>query len=164
MIVNLLDKLIFAGLLLIAFQVPVLSDHYVQYLSGYYEATKHQVEGFRSNAVRHGYPDEYAMINDLLQNPNAVIKDDARQKQLTLREFDELTQTLTTLINGNYFERAWFISSPKQWKTLDKVLVNFKPGIPLSINDLVYSVLIALLLSTLLTLPLRVAFISRARA
>ena len=93
MIVNLLDKLIFAGLLLIAFQVPVFSDHYVQYLSGYYEATKHQVEGFRSNAVRHGYPDEYAMINDLLQNPNAVIKDDARQKQLTLREFDELTKS-----------------------------------------------------------------------
>ncbi len=126
MIVNLLDKLLFGGILLIALQVPVLSDHYVQYLSGYYEATKHQVEGFRWNAVRHGYVDENAMIRDLLQNPSAVIQEDARQKLQTMQEFDELTQSLSTLLHGNYFERAWFISSPKQWKTLEKVLVNLK--------------------------------------
>ncbi|USE38346.1 DUF2937 family protein [Endozoicomonas sp. SCSIO W0465] len=164
MIVNLLDKLLFGGLMLIAMQVPVVSDHYVQYLSGYYEATRHQVEGFRNTAARHGYPDEFGMINDLLQNPNALIKDDARQKQQTLQDYKELTQSLATLINGNYFERAWFISSPKQWRTLEKVLENFKPGIPLSINDLVYSVLTALLLSTLLTLPLKMRAFSSARA
>ena len=164
MIVNLLDKLLFGGILLIALQVPVLSDQYVQYLSGYYEATKHQVEGFRRNAVRHGYVDENAMIHDLLQNPSAVIQEDARQKLQTMQEFDELTQTLSTLLHGNYFARAWFISSPKQWKTLEKVLVNFKPGIPLSFNDLGYSVLIALFLSALLTLPLRMTSTRRARA
>ncbi|WP_066014975.1 DUF2937 family protein [Endozoicomonas atrinae] len=164
MIVNLLDKLLFGGLLLIALQVPVLSDHYVQYLSGYYEATKLQLEGFRSTAARHGYPDEFAMISDLLQNPSPIIKDDARQKQQTLQEYDEQAQSLATLINGNYFERAWFISSPKQWKTLERVLVNFKPGIPLSFNDLGYSVLIALLLSALLTLPFRMLSTRKARA
>ena len=164
MIVNLLDKLLFGGILLIALQVPVLSDHYVQYLSGYYEATKHQVEGFRITAARHEYPDEYAMVNDLLQNPNPVIKDDARQKQWTLQTYDELTQSLATLINGNYFERAWYIGSPKQWKILQKVLANFKPGILLSLNDLGYSVLIALLFSALLTLPFRMLSIPRARA
>lgn len=149
---------------MLALQIPVFSDHYVQYLSGYYESTKHQVEGFRSNAARHGYSDERAMINDLMQNQSALIRDDARQKLHTLREYDELTQTLATLINGNYFERAWYISSPKQWKTLEKVLVNFKLGIPLSINDLAYSALIALLLSSLLTLHLRIVTASKAKA
>jgi len=154
-IINILDKILFGILLLVFFQVPILSDHYLQYVSGYYDATSKQVEGFKQNAAQHNYPDVYAMINDLRTNSNSVVRTDAEQKLETMREYEELTATITTLKEGNIYQRAWFIFNPSRWETLKKVHENFKPGIPLSVNDIGFSVLTALVLSILLIWPFR---------
>jgi hypothetical protein len=154
-IINIFDKILFGGLLLLFFQVPILADHYLQYVSGYYDATSKQVEGYRQNAAQHNYPDVYAMINDLRLNSNSVVHTDAEQKLETMREYEELTLTVTTLKNGNIYERALFIFNPSRWETLKKVQENFKPGIPLSLNDIGFSVLTALVLSILIMWPFR---------
>lgn len=148
-IINIFDKIIFGALLILFFQVPILSDHYLQYVSGYYDATSKQVEGFKENAAKHEYSDVYAMINDLLVNENSVVRTDAEQKMQTMHEYEELTLTIATLKSGNIYQRAWFIFNPTRFDTLKKVYENFKPGIPLSINDIGFSILTALVLSIL---------------
>jgi hypothetical protein len=157
-ILNIIEKIVFGALLLMLFQVPILADHYLQYVSGYYEATSKQVEGFKQNAVQHQYPDVYAMIDDLSNNSNSVVRTDAEQKMQTMQEYEELKLTIATLQNGNIVERAWFMFNPVRWETLQKVAANFKPGIPLGLNDIMFGVLIALLLSTFIIWPLRLLF------
>ncbi len=155
MLGNILDKLVFGTLLILAFQVPIISDHYLQFISGYFEATKVQVDGYKANAAKHEYADVYAMVNELLENPNAVIRDDAVQKLQTLEEYEQLNQAITTLRDGNIFQRTWFISQPERWEALDKVLKNYQPGIPLQGQDVWLSSLVALLASVLITSPFK---------
>jgi hypothetical protein len=163
-ILNIVEKIVFGALLLILFQVPILADHYLQFVSGYYEATSKQVEGFKQNAAQHQYPDVYAMIDDLSKNSNSVVRTDAEQKMQTMREYEELKLTIATLQNGNIIERAWFMFNPARWETLEKVVVNFKPGIPLGLNDIIFGVLVALVLSTFIIWPLRFLFRKRPNA
>jgi hypothetical protein len=157
-ILNIFEKMLFGVLLLLLFQVPILADHYLQFVSGYYEATSKQVEGYKQNAAQHQYADVYAMIDDLSKNTNSVVRTDAEQKIQTMREYEELILTIATLRNGNIAERAWFMFNPARWATLEKVAANFKPGIPLGLNDIVISVFVALLLSAILLWPLRLIF------
>jgi len=162
LIVNLIDKLMFGGLLLLAFQIPIISDHYLQFISGYYESTKSQVDGFKENAAIHEYLDVYAMIDDLSKDPKSVVRADAAQKLHTMHEYEELTSAIDTLKNGNIFERAWFMFNPSRWSALEKVMENFKPGVPLSPTDILYSVLTSLALSSLIAWVLR-RFVMRER-
>lgn len=164
MFINIIDKITFAFLLLCAFQVPILSDHYLQYVNGYYQATKVQVDGFAENAKKHQYPSVEAMVADLLKNANSVVRTDAKQKQQTLLEFNTLNQALITLQNGNIFERAWFMFQPSRFHTLKQVTQNFKPGIPLAINELIYALILSLILSMLLLSPVRYLFRKRDKA
>jgi len=157
-IFNIIEKILFGALLLLFFQVPILADHYLQFVSGYYDATSKQVEGYKQNAAQHQYADVYAMIDDLATNPNSVVRTDAEQKKQTMHEYEELKLTIATLKNGNIFERSWFMFNPARWETLKKVGENFKPGVPLGLQDIIFSVLTAVILSALIIWPLRLMF------
>jgi L-rhamnose mutarotase len=163
-IVNIFDKIIFGALLILFFQVPILADHYLQYVSGYFAATEKQVEGFRANAVQHNYPDVYAMIQDLSVNTNSVVRTDAEQKLQTMHEYENLKKTIAALKNGNIYQRAVFMFNPARWDTLKKVYENFKPGIPLSLNDIGFGILTALILSILIVWPFRVVLLRPKRS
>jgi hypothetical protein len=103
------------------------------------------------------------MINDLRVNSNDVVRTDAEQKLETMREYEALKKTIAALKEGNIYQRAWFMFNPARWETLKKVHENFKPGIPLSLNDIGFSVLTALVLSILLTWPFRFLVSRKAR-
>lgn len=163
-ILNLLDKLVFGALLLLFFQVPILAGHYLQFVSGYYEATSKQVEGYKANAAQHQYPDVYAMIDDLAKNPNSVVRTDAEQKMQTMQEYEELKLTIATLQASNIYQKAWFMFNPSRWDTLKKVSENFKPGVPLGLNDIIFSVLTALILSLCLIAPLKYLASGKSRS
>jgi len=162
-IINIVDKIVFGALLLLFFQVPILADHYLQYVSGYFDATERQVEGFKANAAQHNYPDVYAMIQDLSVNSSSVVRTDAEQKLQTMQEYEELKITIATLKDGNIYERAWFMFNPSRWERLTKVYENFKPGIPLNLQDVGFSVLTALILSICLMWPFRLLTTSDTR-
>jgi hypothetical protein len=155
-IINIVDKIIFGALLLLFFQVPILADHYLQYVSGYFDATEQQVEGFKANAAQHNYPDVYAMIQDLSVNSSSVVRTDAEQKLQTMQVYEELKASIAVLKDGNIYERAWFMFNPSRWERLTHVYENFKPGIPLSLQDIGFSLLTALVLSLCIIWPFRV--------
>ena len=51
-----IDKLLFAALFIAALQVPILADHYRQYLAGYFDATREQVAELEVLARQFNYP------------------------------------------------------------------------------------------------------------
>lgn len=158
MINNTLDKLVFGALLIFLFQVPILSDHYLQYISGYYQANQQQIANYEKNASLHGYENVYAMVNDFLKNETAAVRKDGEQKLQTLNENKDLKEALVTLQGGNIFQRSWYMFNPTRWEVLKNVMVNFSLGIPLKFDDILYSILLALFFGYLFMLPIKYIF------
>lgn len=155
MVFSALDKMVFATLLLVLFQVPLLEDHYLQFLNGYYSSVKAQVDGYKLNASMHEYSDVHAMIEDFKRNPNAAVRADAQQKEKTLLEYKGLRKGIRILKEGNIVERSIYMFSPERWEVLREVFKNFQPGIPLNLLSIVYSAGGALLLGAMLMWPVR---------
>lgn len=158
MIKNVIDKLVFGIALVFALQLPLLADHYQQYLSGLYQATKWQVDGYQATAKMHGFPSVRAMIDRHLALNEPSVSTDAKQKLATLELFDELTSGVEIFNNGNLFERLAFMFHPKRLDALKETSKNFTLGIPLSPSDLGFGLVLGLLLNLLIMLPFTLLF------
>ncbi|WP_120512381.1 DUF2937 family protein [Photobacterium salinisoli] len=164
MVGRIVDKLLFGVMLIAALQVPLLADHYQQYLAGLFEATQWQVNGYENTARQYGYPDVTAMIEQHLANTEASVKADALQKQATLSLYEDLKSGMTVFEHGTLIEKSVYMFTPAHFDSLQKTLAHFKPGIPLSLNGLMFGVILGLAANILLTLPFTWLFNRRRRA
>ena len=80
MIVRVLDKVVFAVLFIITLQVPILADHYRQYLNGYYDALRDEVSSSSALAKQHGFSSVEAMLESLQKNSEPVVRENASMK------------------------------------------------------------------------------------
>ncbi|MEW9799212.1 DUF2937 family protein [Alteromonas sp. CYL-A6] len=152
-----LDKLVFAALLLVTMQVPILADHYLQYLSGYADATQAQVSQYQRLADEFGYPSVQAMIDDLSRSDTPLIKADAQNKAAQISQLHALQEGISVLKDGHYFAQAWYMVQPARTDTLRRVLDNFSPSIPLRPTDILFSLIAALGLNLLIISPFAAA-------
>ncbi len=157
MFIKFLDKLVFGAALIFALQGQQLLEHYQQFLSGLYESTKWQVEGYQATATRHKYPDLLSMIEDHKNNANASVRTDAEQKLATLQIYDELVYGMSIFEKGNPLEKTLFMLKPARYDYLQKTIHNFSLGMPLSIGGWIFAAIAALLLNGLIMLPIKLA-------
>ncbi|PJE79111.1 hypothetical protein CI610_01919 [invertebrate metagenome] len=153
MIGQLIDKLIFGAALLVALQIPLLADHYQQFLSGFYEATKCQVERYEATARQYNYPSVGAMINHHLLNPEPSVRADAQQKRETIQQLQEISTGITAFKSGNMVPKVIYMFHPVRYHYLKKTLNNFKPGFPLTLNGLTFGVIVGLLINWIVLWP-----------
>jgi len=149
-----IDKILFAGLFIAALQVPILADHYRQYLSGYYDATKEQVIELENLARQFNFSSVDALIESLRNNADGVVQQDAENKAALQAKLEEADNGLKTLSTGNYFEQARYMFAPARKDTLFRVLDNFAPSIPLTPAAIVFSLIVAIALNILVVSPL----------
>lgn len=147
------DRILFAALFIASLQIPVLFDHYRQYLAGFYEATRQQVAQLDALAAQYGFASTDSLIAHLSENSDPIVRQDAQTKALLLRTLADTEKGLTILQYGNYFQRVSYIFSPRRSATLSQVLQNFTPALPLKTDSVIYSLLLALLLNSLLLAP-----------
>lgn len=155
MIGRLLDKLVFGAALLVSLQMPLLVDHYHQYLSGLYSATKWQVDGYAATAKAHEFADVQSMIDNHLKNAEPSVRADAEQKQETVELLQDLTTGMDTFAHGHLVQKMMFMLHPQRVHVVKEVVHNFKVGIPLSADGLLFGVIVGLLLNVLIMLPFR---------
>jgi len=153
MFVRIFDKFVFAILFVAALQIPILANHYRQYLNGYYDATREEVSAMSALAEQHGYPSVNAMVQALKQNPEAVVRADAERKSTLFTKLDELAHGIRILEYGHYYEKVWYMLTPSRTTTLERVLDNFRPSIPLTPSAIIFSFITALLANFLLWSP-----------
>ncbi|QJR79803.1 DUF2937 family protein [Alteromonas pelagimontana] len=151
--VRVIDKIVFAALFLSALQIPILADHYRQYLAGFYDATSEQVQQYQALADQFDYPSIEAMIDTLRQNPDRMIQEDASNKAQTVAKLDEISHGLETLQQGHYFQQAWYMFSPEHKNTLVRVMDNFAPSVPLSPTAIVFSLITAIVVNLIIWAP-----------
>ena len=153
MITRILDKVVFAVLFIITLQVPILADHYRQYLNGYYDAIRDEVTLSSELAKQHGFSSVEAMLDSLQQNDEALVRDNASHKAQRFSMIESLEQGMRTLGYGHYFEKLTYMASPDQFTTLKKVVANFRPSIPLTPASVIFSLVTAILLNLLIWTP-----------
>lgn len=148
-----IDRLLFATLLIATLQLPILCDHYRQYLSGYLAALNEQINAWNRIAEEFSFTSIDAFIQHLESNPDAIVKKDAIAKRTTLIDFERKREGLTVLKEGIFPEQVIYMFSPNNLSTLNEVMKNFKPGLPLTASSIVYSVVLAIVLDAVLLLP-----------
>ena len=153
MVVRVLDKVVFAVLFIITLQVPILADHYRQYLSGYYDALRDEVSSSSELAKQHGFSSVEAMLDSLQKNSEPVVRENASMKASRFAQIATLEQGMRKLEHGHYFEKLVFMASPSQYGTLNRVLDNFSPSVPLTPSSIVFSLVTAILLNLLIWTP-----------
>ncbi|WP_372930839.1 DUF2937 family protein [Shewanella putrefaciens] len=153
MIGRLIDKLVFGFILVLALQLPQLADHYQQFLSGFYESTRWQVEGYEATAKEYHYVDVNEMIAHHQQNEEPSVRADAEQKLQTLARYKALTEGMAIFNTGNLFEKTAYMFNPTRFDYLEKTISNFTPGIPLTTSGIGFGVLVALVVHYLGSIP-----------
>jgi len=153
MIGRLLDKLFFGAALVLALQVPLLADHYRQFLSGLYESTKWQVDGYKATAKQYGYAGVGAMIEHHLRNDVPSVRKDAAQKRVALDRYEELRVAVEIFDKGNLIEKMLYMLGPSRYRYLQRTIENFKPGLPLTIGGWTFGVVVGFAVSFVATLP-----------
>ena len=149
MVVRVLDKVVFAVLFIITLQVPILADHYRQYLNGYYDALRDEVASSSELAKQHGFSSVEAMLDSLQKNSEPVVRENASMKASRFAQITTLEQGMRKLEHGHYFEQLVFMASPSQYGTLNRVLDNFRPSVPLTPSSIVFSLVTAIFLNLL---------------
>lgn len=148
-----LDKFIFAALLLLTLQIPTLIDQYRQYLSGYIDALTSQVEDWQALANDFNFETVDELIQHYKNTDDEIIKAEAQLKQNVLLDLSAQQQSFELLNSANYPRQVIHIFSPAQSPVLKRVFKNFKPGLSLSLNTGIYSVVLAIVLNILLLAP-----------
>jgi hypothetical protein len=153
---GILDKLIFGIVLLTLFQLPLLADHYKQYLSGYYDATKIEVEALNALAQQNNYSDVQALIAAHQASNLPSVRQDADNKQALLYRFDSLQKGIAVFTNESLWQQTAYMLTPSRHETLQRVVSHFEPGIPLSPQYLLICALAALLFNLLMASPVKI--------
>jgi len=154
LILRIVDKFIFALTLILTLQIPQLADHYQQYLSGLYQATQSQVEGYESTAIEFKFADLQSMIDRHLHNTEPSVRADAMQKMQTLAFFAELQEGVDIFDNGHLFDKLLYMLKPTRYETLKGTMANFKMGIPFTISGLGFGIVFGLILNLFMMWPL----------
>ena len=153
MFTRVLDKVLFAVLFILTLQVPILADHYRQYLSGYYDALRDEVSSSSMLAKQHGFSSVEAMLNSLQTNSEALVREDAQLKATRFAQIEVIEQGMRKLEHGHYFDKLMFMVTPSQYDTLQRVLKNFRPSVPLTPSSVIFSLISAILLNLLIWTP-----------
>lgn len=150
---NLIDKLVFGVALLVCLQVPLLVEHYQQFLAGKLDATVWQVDQYAENAKMHGYTDVLAMIKHHQENEDPSVREDAALKLDTLALMDELKAGVAILDQGHLLQKVYYMMQPQHLTDVEKTLENFTPGVPLDGEGLAFGAVVALLVNIIIVLP-----------
>ena len=128
---RLIDKVLFAVLFIVTLQVPVLNQQYLQYLNGYLDATGEEIAHYARLANDHGYSSVNVMIEALLNNETALVRDDAQHKLAVIEAYNEAQFASQYLQQANYFEQVGYFVQPNQYPRLQSVINVFEPSLPL---------------------------------
>ena len=155
-IFRLIDKILFAALLILMLQIPIIADHYQQYLNGFLDATQSEIDHYQQLADKYGYTDVASMIGALKENNDPLVRDDAQHKQAVLIAHQNAQQAMIALRESNYFEQLWYFVQPGQFERLGRVINLYQPSLPLQPQAIGSALISALTLYLLMWMPITI--------
>jgi hypothetical protein len=156
MILSTLDKLFFGFTLVLALQVPQFTDQYYQFLAGVQSSNQWQIDGYQRTADKYGYASIEAMIDHHLSNDVESVRDDAGQKQATLKRFNSIAEGLQVFETGNLLQKVAYTLSEQGREFVKPTLNQFSFGLPITSEGIIFGILFGLFLNLIISAPTRV--------
>ena len=157
---NLLDKLIFACVLLMGIQLPNFAIQYQQSLDAHYQESHNQLQQYQDIADRFYLGDMDQLLAAHQNNAVTAIRAEAKIITSLIERSDYLQQQLNALQNKQLIERLWHLLNHLNFDIADEVLKNYSLSLPLNSEAIIIGLALAfacnvalqIILATLLSL------------
>ncbi|MCF7972022.1 MAG: DUF2937 family protein [Methylococcaceae bacterium] len=155
---NLLDKLFFAGCLLLGIQIPNFIIQYQQNISAHYQESVSQLQQYQFIADRFYAGDMHELLLAHRMNTVAAIRAEAQVIADLIQRNEYLQQELSALQDRSLVQQLLHLTKHLDFKLANEVLFNYSMSVPLNSDAIVIGLVLAFLCSIALHLVLASLF------
>jgi len=142
---NLLDKLFFAGCLLLGVQIPNFIIQYQQNISAHYQEAFRQLQQYQFIADRFYAGNMQELLLGHRTNAVAAIREEAQLIADLMQRNDYLQQQLSALQDRSLVQQLLHLAEHLDVKLANEVLLNYSISVPLSSDAIVVGLVLAFL-------------------
>ncbi|MDT8424396.1 MAG: DUF2937 family protein [Methyloprofundus sp.] len=162
---TLLDKLFFAGSLLLGIQIPNFIIQYQQNISAHYQESVSQLQQYQLIADRFYAGDMRALLLGHKTNALAAIRAEAQLIVDLMQRHDYLQQELSALQDRSLVQQLLHLAKQLDFKLANEVLLNYSMSVPLNLDAIVIGLILAFLASIIVHLLFTILlFLFRSKA
>lgn len=137
---KLLSRLLLLCGALLFLQLPLFIHQYKMELVGHVAELRWQVDQMHTIALKGGKNLEQ-YIDKFLHQSDMDIAHQGALMERTLKRFHRLSRLLAAFESSSTLTRPWVFLSSFQWEIAKSTLHAFSPGIPFSLEGLIYALL-----------------------
>jgi hypothetical protein len=164
MLLNILDRLLLLGAVLLSTQVPHFMDQYTQRIGGHYETEQAYLERFQGIADEFFSGDLQLMVQEFKASQQGSIVRMGELIEGSIERTAALQQALSVLRGDNFLQKlAYFAATPDR-EVAKGTAMDFQPGMPFSLEAILCGASGGLLSLLLFALSVRFPlFLTRRR-
>lgn len=151
---GILDRILFAGGLVVFLQIPQFVDHYTQRYAGYQQALTVSVGEYQLSADAHYAGDLGVMVHEFKNDDKPAMRELGSKIERERTQLTTMTAGLAILQGDSLAEKLVYLAGDFDSAIAEGTLQDFKPGMPLTADAWICGVIGAILLSGLLNLLL----------
>ncbi len=140
----LLDKLLFAGLLLLGMQIPGFVMQYQQTLAAHYREAQQQLQQYQAVADRYYAGSLTQLLTVHRRNSVAAIRAEAEILERLLKRNAYLKWQLSAISNKHLYQQLLHLVKRPDWIIAEEVLHSYYPSVPLNAEALAAGLTLAL--------------------
>ena len=146
---GLLDRVLFALGVLLFMQAPHFVDQYSQRLGGYYQAQLNHLEQYQQIAQTKHQGNLDSLIQEFTSSTNASVRDTGQNISVIQEQTKAVKIDLNVLDNKPFVAKIMHLLTSMRYEIAQQTFVNYKPGVPFSIEAFVCALLGGVLMSSL---------------
>lgn len=153
-LLQLLDKLLFAALLVLGMQIPALVMQYQQILAAHYREAQQQLQQYQTLADRY-YDGDFEQLLEVHRSNNvAAIRAEADILERLLQRNIYLKSQLNALMNKHLYQQLLHLMKQPDLAIAEEVYQGYNPTVPLTSDALIAGLTLAMIMNIALHIVL----------
>jgi DUF2937 family protein len=153
---SLLDKLLFACLLLLGIQVPNFMIQYKQFITAHYQEARQQLNQYQIIADRYYAGDIAELLQAHRENPVVAIRAEADIIESLIQRSNYLYREISALENRTVSEQLLHLVRNFDTEISSEVLIHYSVTLPLNTEAIIVGLTLAFMISIALQLILTI--------
>ncbi|WP_031433670.1 DUF2937 family protein [Methylomarinum vadi] len=153
-LLQLLDKLLFAALLVMGMQIPALVLQYQQILAAHYREAQQQLQQYQTLADRYYGGDLEQLLDVHRSNNVAAIRAEADILERLLQRNIYLKSQLNALTNKHLYQQLLHLMKHPDLAIAEEVYRGYNPSVPLTSDALIAGLTLAMIMNVALHIVL----------
>lgn len=150
---SLADRIICVVFAVVLAQAPIYMGQYINVLSGAQMESQKTYDDIESRAKKYQLSvDEF--IERLIANPDDLVRENAEVSMNAVERYKDYTEALNALLNSNIWLKPFRLM--QHYDPSIQAALQFKPGVPLTLEGVVYGLIGVVLAMLLISLFKRI--------